>query len=125
MFLWLRKILFKPVLWASNKFSSNPDRQRIFKALTDLHECIVQEEKKKGPIISFNIQADKFIIFSDQHKGAKNGADDFMLCEPNYLAALDYYFESNYFYIALGDCEELWENLLYRIKKKQQPSFEK
>ena len=125
MLLWLRKILFKPVLWASNKFSSNPDRQRIFKALTDLHENIVQEEKKKGPIISFNSHSDKFIIFSDQHKGAKNGADDFMLCEPNYLAALDYYFQNNYFFISLGDSEELWENSLFAVKKHQQPAFEK
>ena len=125
MFLWLRKILFKPVMWASNKFSSNPDRQRIFKALTDLYDYIIQEEKKKGPIISFNSQTDKFIIFSDQHKGAKNGADDFMLCEPNYLAALDYYFQNKYFYISLGDSEELWENSLFAVKKHQQPAFEK
>jgi predicted phosphodiesterase len=125
MFVWLRKLLFKPVLWASNKFSSKPDRARIFKALTGLHECIIEEVKKKGPIISFDSRKDKFIIFSDQHKGAKNGADDFMLCEPNYLAALDYYFQNNYFYIALGDCEELWENTLTAVKKHQQPSFEK
>jgi predicted phosphodiesterase len=122
---WLRKLLFKPVLWASNKFSSKPDRERVYKALTDLHDCIVKEETKKGPIIKFDSSKDKFIIFSDQHKGAKNGADDFMLCEPNYLAALDYYYEKGYFYIALGDCEELWENTLGAVKKKQQPSFER
>ena len=34
---------------------------------------------------------DRFIIFSDQHKGARNGADDFMACEGTYAAALDYY----------------------------------
>src|SRR6266542_1016831 len=108
MSAWLGKLLFKPVLWASNKFASRPDRQRIYKALTSLHDCIRKDEKKNGPIISFNSKKDKFIIFSDQHKGAKNGADDFMLCEPNYLSALDYYFQNNYFFIAMGDCEELW-----------------
>ena len=95
MFGWTRKLLFKPVLWASNKFASRPDKQRVFNALTDLHNCILQQQKKKGPVISFDSKKDKFIIFSDQHKGAKNGADDFMLCEPNYLAALDHYYQNN------------------------------
>jgi predicted phosphodiesterase len=122
---WIRNLLFKPVLWASNKFSSKPDRQRVFKALSDLLDCIIKEEKKKGPIIHFNCSKDKFIVFSDQHKGAKNGADDFMLCEPNYLAALEYYYEKGYFLIALGDCEELWENSLSAVKQNQQSSFEK
>jgi hypothetical protein len=125
MIAWLRKILFKIVLWASNKFSSKPERDRIFKALTSLLDCIVKEEKKKGPIIPFDSSKDKFIIFSDQHKGAKNGADDFMICEPNYIAALDYYYQKGYFFIALGDCEELWENSLTAVKKNQVPAFEK
>jgi UDP-2,3-diacylglucosamine pyrophosphatase LpxH len=122
---WLRKLLFRPVLWASNKFSSNPDRERVFKALSALHNCILEGEVKKGPVVSFDSKKDRFIIFSDQHKGAKNGADDFMLCEPNYLAALDYYFQKNYFFISLGDCEELWENTLPAVRKHQQPAFEK
>lgn len=125
MLAWLRRLLFKPVLWASNKFSSKPDRARIFKALSSLHECILENEKKKGPMLSFDSSKGKFIIFSDQHKGAKNGADDFMLCEPNYLAALDYYFEKGFFFIALGDSEELWENSWPAVKKKQQPSFDR
>lgn len=125
MGFWLRKLLFKPVLWASNKFSSRPDKERIFKALTELHSRIISEEKQKGPVIPFQADRDKFIIFSDQHKGARNGADDFMLCEPNYLGALEFYYQNGYFYIALGDCEELWENTLSAIKKKQQPAFEK
>jgi predicted phosphodiesterase len=125
MLAWLRKLLFKPVLWASNKFASKPDRPRIYKALSSLHDCIVKQEKKKGPIIPFDSKKDKLIIFSDQHKGAKNGADDFMLCEPNYLAALDYYYQNGYFFIAMGDCEELWENTLFAVKKRQKESFEK
>ncbi|HEU4472110.1 MAG TPA: metallophosphoesterase [Flavisolibacter sp.] len=122
---WLRNLLFKPVMWASNKFSSRPDRQRIFKSLSSLHDCIVKQEKKKGPVLSFDSERQKFIIFSDQHKGRKNGADDFMLCEPNYLAAMDYYFEKEYFFISLGDSEELWENTLSSIKNSQQPAFER
>lgn len=125
MFAGLRKQVFKTVLWASKKFASKPDRQRIFNALTSLHDCIIKQEKNKGPVISFDSKKGKFIIFSDQHKGAKNGADDFMICEPNYLASLDYYYQKGYFFISLGDCEELWENLWLSVKKNQKPSFEK
>jgi hypothetical protein len=125
MFLWLRKILFKPVIWLSNKYTSAPDRQRVYKELSELLDCILKGEHKKGPIIEFDPIKDKFIIFSDQHKGAKNGADDFMLCEVNYLAALDYYFQQNFFFISNGDCEELWENTLLAVKKAQKPAFGK
>ena len=117
MFLWLRKLLFKPVIWLSNKYTSAPDRQRVYKELSDLFDCIIKGEHKKGPIIEFDPLKDKFIIFSDQHKGAKNGADDFMLCEVNYLAALDYYYQQGFFFISNGDCEELWENTLLQLKK--------
>ena len=122
---WFRKLLFRPVLWASDRFSSAPDRERVFSSLTNLHTALLAGEEKKGPVISFNRETDRFIIFSDQHKGARDGADDFLLCEPNYLAALSHYREQDFFYIALGDCEELWENNLSAVKNKQQPSFQK
>ncbi len=125
MFNWLRKLLYKPVMCASEKFTSKPDRARIFKALSSLLDCIIKQEKKKGLVIDFDCTRQKIIIFSDHHKGARNGADDFTICEPNYLAALDYYFEKGYIYIALGDCEELWENLFLSVKKHQQPAFER
>ena len=104
---FLRRLLLKPVLWLSAKYGSKPDRQRIFTALSDLLSKILSGEKKKGLVIPFDIHTGRFIIFlTDQHKGCRDGADDFMLCEPNYLAALDYYHEKGFHYIALGDCEE-------------------
>jgi predicted phosphodiesterase len=124
MFLWFRQRLFKVVLWASNKFASRPEKGSVFAALSQLLQEIGNNKEKKGIQLPFVIDSGRFIIFSDQHKGAKNGADDFMLCEPNYLAALNYYFERNFHFIALGDCEELWENRLSSVLKHQQPSFE-
>lgn len=121
----LRRLLLKPVLWLSNKYSSRPDRQRIFTALSALYSRILSGDKKKGLVIPFDIHTGRFIIFSDQHKGCGNGADDFTLCEPNYLAALDYYYQKGFHYIALGDCEELWENLWFSVKKAQRKTFEK
>src|SRR5215216_4612959 len=122
---FLQKLLRNPVLWATHKFSSSPDKERIFKALSDLLKCILNGEKKKGLVIPFDISSGKIIIFSDQHKGTRNGADDFLICEPNYLAALDYYQQNGYHYIGLGDCEELWENMVISVKKAQKPAFER
>jgi UDP-2,3-diacylglucosamine pyrophosphatase LpxH len=119
-----RKLLFNSVLWLTKKFSSEPEPGRVFRELTDLYDCILKETIKKGPLLPLN-HNHKFIIFSDQHKGARNGADDFAVAEPNYLAALDYYYENDYFFISLGDSEELWENTLSAVIKNQKPSFDK
>jgi UDP-2,3-diacylglucosamine pyrophosphatase LpxH len=119
----LQTILLKPILWASKKFASDPNREKIFEALTQLRQHITENEGKKGTTLQLQ-QQDKFIVFSDQHRGAKNGADDFMNAEPNYLAALDYYYEEGFNFISLGDSEELWENSLTSVKKHNAVSFE-
>jgi UDP-2,3-diacylglucosamine pyrophosphatase LpxH len=121
----LRRILIKPVLRLSARYSSAPDRQRVFDALSKQLQRIRSGNEKKGLVIPFDPASGKFIIFSDQHKGAKNGADDFTICEPAYLTALDHYNAEGFHLIALGDCEELWENLWPAVKKAQAPSFEK
>jgi len=121
----LRRLLQKPVLRLVDKFSSRPDRQRVFSALTELHKNIEAGKEKKGLMIPFDIASQKFIVLSDQHKGAKNHADDFAICENNYLAALKYYFDQGFYLINLGDGEELWENSILAVKKHNQASFEK
>lgn len=113
------------MLRISERFTSRPQRERIFEALSELLHCILDGEKKKGLVVPFDITTGKFIIFSDQHKGNRNGADDFVLCEPNYLAALEYYHQNGFHLVGLGDCEELWENTILSVKKEQKPSFEK
>jgi predicted phosphodiesterase len=121
----LQRLLRKPVLWLTYKFSSSPDKERIFKALSELLRNILDGEKKKGLVIPFDIASGKMIIFSDQHKGTRNGADDFLICEQNYLEALEYYYQNGFHFIDLGDCEELWENMVISVKKEQKPAFEK
>jgi hypothetical protein len=58
----------------------------------------------------FDITRDKLIIFSDHHRGTKDGADDFWRCERSYRAALGHYLEHGHRLVLLGDVEELWEN---------------
>jgi predicted phosphodiesterase len=105
-------------------FSSAPDRSRIFEALTKLKSKIESTAGKKGFVIPFDSGTQSFIIFSDQHRGRKNGADDFAGAEPNYLQALQYYNDQKFHLISLGDSEELWENTLLQVKKHNVISFE-
>ena len=119
----IKRILQQPVAKLADKFSSRPDKERVHDALTSLHQHILNNPGKKGEVIPF--QNESFIILSDQHKGCKNGADDFMRSELNYQSALQYYFENNYYYINLGDSEELWENNLSCVKHHNQQSFKK
>lgn len=121
---FLRYILLKPVLWAAQKFSSRPERQRIFPALDKLYADIIAQPGKKGIVIPFEEHSGKFIIFSDQHKGGRNGADDFVLAEHNYMAALEYYNNGNFSLVCMGDCEELWENTLSKVKDSYPKTFE-
>ena len=116
-------ILLKPILWASRKFASRPDRSRIFKALSELFRNIKEEPGKKGVILDLKKDT-RIIVLSDQHRGAKNGADDFMKAEESYLKALEYYFQNKFLFISLGDNEELWENTLAQVKKHNTITFE-
>lgn len=63
--------------------------------------------------IPFN-NTDKFILFSDCHRGDSSFADDFANNRNIYFHALNNYFKENYHYIELGDGDELWENLFFR-----------
>lgn len=105
----LKRILQRPIIWLSNQFSSQPSRPQVFASLSRLQEDILQGKRHSGVVIPFNYEQDRFIIFSDQHKGGKDGADDFMAAEQNYNHALRYYYGQGYTFINLGDCEELWE----------------
>lgn len=51
----------------------------------------------------------KFIVLSDQHKGAGDKADEFRKCMATYQAALKHYLQNDFTLILLGDVEELWE----------------
>ena len=121
---FLRSILLRPVIWASDRFSSRPKRPLVFAALDKLYKRILDHSGEKGLVLPFEKSSGKFIIFSDQHKGARDGSDDFILSEPNYLAALDHYYRKGFVLISMGDSEELWENSLTRIKKANAATFE-
>ena len=121
---FLQKLLTQPVAKLADRLSSRPDKKRVDKALSRLYKNIITKPGKKGVVIPFDSLKDKFIIFSDQHKGARDDMDIFALAEKNYLTALNYYEDQQFFYINLGDSEELWENLFITIKKHNKATFE-
>ena len=55
-------------------------------------------------------EQDKFILFSDCHRGDNSASDDFVRNKKIYNFAMNWYYEQGYTYIELGDGEELWEN---------------
>lgn len=63
--------------------------------------------------IQFN-DSDKFILFSDCHRGDGSFADDFANNRNVYYHALNQYFKKDFKYIELGDGDELWENLFFK-----------
>jgi len=120
----LRVILYKPINRMAKKFASRPVPEKVFSALDTLFTEILENPGKRGLVLPFDPAKDRFIIFSDQHKGRRDGADDFSLAELNYLRALDHYNKNDFTYINLGDSEELWENSIWQVKKKNTAVFE-
>jgi UDP-2,3-diacylglucosamine pyrophosphatase LpxH len=91
--------------------------QRSVSAALDraLGRALKQEAEEGAQTL--DIQSAKLIILSDQHKGNRDGADDFLRCERAYDAALDYYDRLGYTLVVLGDVEELWEEPAKNVLK--------
>jgi hypothetical protein len=87
-----------------NRESSDSYQRDIAKGLDRAFGADETEE------MELDFESGRLIIFSDHHKGARDGADDFWRCERAYHAALGYYLTAGHRLIALGDVEELWEN---------------
>jgi len=114
---FLQKILRAPVSRLANRLSSAPVKKDVFASLDIVLKEIRKGNTTEGLVIPYEMNEGRFIIFSDQHKGARDAADDFAAAEKNYTAALDYYYNSQFTFINLGDCEELWENTPDRVMK--------
>ena len=63
----------------------------------------------QGAARPLDLTTARYIVFSDHHKGKRDGADDFLRCERAYVGALKHYAREGYTLVLLGDAEELWE----------------
>lgn len=121
---FLQKLFKKSLKQFANKYDSKPDKYRVFAALTKLFTDLSKGKTDKGLVLLVKDDS-RYIIFSDQHKGARNGYDDFALAEKNYLQALDFYNDEQFTFVNLGDAEELWKNSLSSVIKHNKLCFEK
>ena len=68
----------------------------------------------------------RYAVFSDCHRGCGNMSDNFLRNQHLYFAALEYYFREGFYYLELGDGEELWENRsLARIQEMHNEVYRK
>jgi UDP-2,3-diacylglucosamine pyrophosphatase LpxH len=89
----------------------------------DIHKGLERAFGEAGEV-EVDVGSERLIFFSDHHKGARDGADDFLRCERAYDAALGYYLEAGYRLIVLGDVEELWECSPAEAVKAHRPTLE-
>ncbi len=68
---------------------------------------------------------DRYVIFSDQHKGAHNRADDFEQCEDTYVTALEHYDREGWNLVLLGDCEDFLEESVPTVMRSYSNIFER
>lgn len=52
----------------------------------------------------------RYVVISDCHRGEGTANDNFLKNEYLYFAALEHYWKRGFYYLELGDGEELWEN---------------
>jgi len=121
---FLQKLFREPLRQFANRYDSKPDKYRVYTALSKLFNDLLKGKSDKGLVLPVE-DTSRYIIFSDQHKGARNGYDDFALAEINYLQALNYYDREQFTYVNLGDAEELWKNSLSSVIKHNKLCFEK
>ncbi len=76
-----------------------------------LDACYQRVGNAQDRVITFDISSpnDRYIIFSDQHRGKRDRADDFRHSERAYNAALAYYYAMGHTLVTLGDVEEFWK----------------
>ena len=99
------------------------DQKTVAAALDAAFQRSLEQERAEGEIV-LDIHNARFVIFSDHHKGNRNGADDFQICERAYNAALAYYDRLKYTLIVMGDVEELWEEWPQTVLKAYSHTLE-
>lgn len=100
------------------KLSSSPRKKQVFTSLSTLLKNLREGHSGYPKPVNFDLENGRFIILSDQHKGARDLADDFRNTEANYMCTLQHYYDEGFTFINLGDCEELWEATPSQVVEK-------
>jgi len=95
---------------------------RVAKAYDAVHQRALRR-RAEGLRVTLDMATDRYIFFSDLHRGARNGADDFCRTERATNAALAYYNRLGYTLVLIGDVEELWEERPAAVLKAYPRSY--
>ncbi|MCA9980721.1 MAG: hypothetical protein KDD89_07810, partial [Anaerolineales bacterium] len=99
--------------------STHTYEEQIYTGLQEAYERSLADPATQFTL-DLSASQSKYIIFSDQHKGARDGADDFLRSERAYNAALAYYYHQGHTLVTLGDVEELWEERIPTVLQAYQ-----
>jgi hypothetical protein len=80
--------------------------RKISTALDAAYQRALEQEKAEGERV-LELRNARLVILSDQHKGNRDGADDFRVCESAYNAALAYYYR---LHSTPWRCWAMWKN---------------
>jgi len=70
-------------------------------------------------------QSSRIVCMSDCHRGVGNRGDNFLPNSQLFLSALRYYYQRGFWYMELGDGDELWENRDFnKIKETHDEVFQ-
>ena len=119
----LQRLLKKPLTWIGNRLAASPKKEIVDRSLTALYNNSKKIKSRRLKVLNSNLHNNRFIIFSDQHKGNRSWADDFSASEKNYIAALSHYNSNGYTFINLGDSEELWKFTPQQILPANKEAF--
>ena len=106
-----------------NRLAASPKKEVVNRSLTALYDSSKKIKSRRIKVLNTDLLTDRFIIFSDQHKGNRSWADDFASSEKNYISALSYYNRNEYTFINLGDSEELWKFTPQQILPANKEAF--
>lgn len=73
------------------------------------YERRLDKSFRNAPVLALRPNS-KIVFISDCHRGVGNSNDNFLKNQNLYLAALRHYYKNGFFYVELGDGDELWEN---------------
>jgi hypothetical protein len=77
---------------------------------------LFRRARKPENRLPLDMDGDRYVIFSDHHKGDGSAADDFKKNAALYTIALDHYTAEDFRLLVLGDNEELWENSYPQVR---------
>ncbi len=69
----------------------------------------IERAYRQAPVIPLERNGN-YVFFSDCHRGTGSWNDNFANNQSLCFTALNYYYERNFYYVEIGDGDELWEN---------------